>query len=570
MKRGTLKSVGGTGLLVAKVVIGGLIAVVLACARQGFPPGGPVDRTPPQIVRTYPEQGAVRVPLDATIEIEFSERVRPGTVEDVLFLSPAPLEPLKLKWKGKRLLIHVPGGLRPARTYVLTIGAGARDLRNNMMRESVLLAFSTGDSLDRGRIGGSVWSAEGRATGVLVAAYDLNERPQPDPARDGADYFSQTGEDGRFTLGFLRRSRYRVFAWEDRDANRLWSVGEEAIGVPWRDVSLLDSLSCDGVLLRLAALDTVAPRPVDARSPDSRHVDIRLSERADAERSADWSAFVLDQGGRPVTLSAVFLDDRNPDRLHLVTERDLNGEFVLILRGLADAWGNRLDSDTLRFDVESQPDTSRPQVATSVPADSSRAVLPRQIFDIWFTEAVDTTGAASPVALMDTAERKLNVAVTWRTPDHLRVVPAEALPAKSWVRLVLDGSRLRDFAGNTLADSSVALWYKAVQQDTLSSISGRIADERPDGKGPVHVLLRRVQGTWQRELVLPEPGLYLFRDLFPGLYVLEVYRDRNGDGRWSPGCPRPFKPAERYVTYPDTIKVRARWANEGNDFRIPW
>ncbi|NOZ57556.1 MAG: Ig-like domain-containing protein, partial [Calditrichaeota bacterium] len=345
MERKTLRRVTETVSLFVRLSGLGLAALVLACARQGFPPGGPVDRTPPQIVRTYPEQGAVRVPLDATIEIEFSERVRPGTVEDALFLSPAPLQPLKLKWKGKRLLIRVPGGLRPARTYVLTVGAGARDLRNNMMRESVLLAFSTGDSLDRGRISGSVWSADGPATGVLVAAYDLNEHPHPDPTRDGADYFSQTGEDGRFSLGFLRRSWYRVFAWDDRDANRLWSVGEEAVGVPWRDVSLLDSLSRGGVLLRLAALDTLAPRAVDARSPDSRHVDVRLSERADPKRSTGWSALVLDQGGKPVTLQVAFLDDRNPDRLHLVTGRELSGEFLLVLRGLTDAWGNRLEAD---------------------------------------------------------------------------------------------------------------------------------------------------------------------------------------------------------------------------------
>ena len=109
-----------------------------------------------------------------------------------------------------------------------------------------------------------------------------------------------------------------------------------------------------------------------------------------------------------------------------------------------------------------------------------------------------------------------------------------------------------------------------MQRDTLSSISGRITDQRPDGKGPVHLILRRPQGDWRREKVLRAPGPYLFRDLFPGLYVLELYRDRNGDGQWSPGWTRPFEPAERYVVYPDTIKVRARWANEGNDFAIPW
>ena len=55
----------------------------------------------------------------------------------------------------------------------------------------------------------------------------------------------------------------------------------------------------------------------------------------------------------------------------------------------------------------------------------------------------------------------------------------------------------------------------------------------------------------------------------PGEYLIDFFRDEDGDGRFFRGRPFPRQPAERYTLYPDTIRVRSRWPNEGNDLLLP-
>ena len=57
--------------------------------------------------------------------------------------------------------------------------------------------------------------------------------------------------------------------------------------------------------------------------------------------------------------------------------------------------------------------------------------------------------------------------------------------------------------------------------------------------------------------------------LLPGHYFLDCFRDSDGNGRYSYGHTFPFVPAERFAVYPDTVVLRSRWPNEGNDIILP-
>jgi len=63
-------------------------------------------------------------------------------------------------------------------------------------------------------------------------------------------------------------------------------------------------------------------------------------------------------------------------------------------------------------------------------------------------------------------------------------------------------------------------------------------------------------------------GPYKFENILPGTYLINGFRDENGDHEYTYGIVFPYSPAERFFYYPDSIKVRAKWANEGNDIII--
>ena len=201
------------------------------------PRGGPVDKTPPTIEKITPHPGATNVPTDTKIEIIFSEQMVRKTVDGAIFISPWPAEEIFYKWKGKKLKIEFSDSLKKDKTYVLTIGAKSSDLRNNKMKDSFSLAFSTGDKIDEGHIGGTVYD-QSNVEGTLVCAYSISDTTEPDPSAVLADYYTQCNQQGDYNLMYVAPGNYRLFAINDRDQNRRYTKGVDAIGITNFDVLL--------------------------------------------------------------------------------------------------------------------------------------------------------------------------------------------------------------------------------------------------------------------------------------------------------------------------------------------
>jgi len=220
-----------------------LTSLLLCCAKEGMPPGGPEDTIPPEVVSVSPPPDTTEVDPDSKIEITFSERMIAKTTEESIFISPLPREPFEFNWKGRKLILIPSEPLQPDRTYVISIGTDALDLRRNRLTQSFTFAFSTGSRLDHGSISGEVWAKREigleRQVGTSIWAYLLAEdRPQIDPEEEKPDYVTQTDNEGKYNLQSLSLGTYRLFAVQDQNRNLLWEWEQEAIGVTTKDVEL--------------------------------------------------------------------------------------------------------------------------------------------------------------------------------------------------------------------------------------------------------------------------------------------------------------------------------------------
>ncbi len=116
---------GERGFAAAVVVLGACMSA--GCARPGPPGGGPLDSTPPAVVRTTPADGATDVPPETPIEIEFSEEMGRDSVERALSMTPNVGLDVP-RWRGTTLTTRVlTGGLPDSTTFVVTIGPAALD-----------------------------------------------------------------------------------------------------------------------------------------------------------------------------------------------------------------------------------------------------------------------------------------------------------------------------------------------------------------------------------------------------------------------------------------------------------
>jgi uncharacterized protein (DUF2141 family) len=571
--------------------------ILSACAREGFPPGGPEDRTPPQIVGVSPEQNATRVPLSTRLELTFSEKIDRASFEQAFFISPTTGEKkLRFRWHGPRVEVVFPDSLRPQRTYVVTLGTDVRDLRNNRMERAFSLAFSTGDSIDTGEIRGRIF--HDKPAGILILAYLLELNRNPNPARDFADYLTQVGAKGDFVLSYLSDGRYRVFALEDRNSDRLYNRGEESIGVPSQDV-VLDSThrQHSDLNFRVAPEDTLRPGLAAITAPDRAHLILRFDEQVVPVDSI-WErhVHVFSSAGDSLRILAIAPHPLDPLQVHAITDPQQAVTYKAFLGEFLDAAGNPLDSlyRQTEFAGNTQPDTSRPRLLKITPADSSRGVHVAAPVEMIFSEMMTNAlaslnnklqreigGSRWPLTAQQASGRAVAGKGVWLNPFQFRFQPDTLWRSQAQYVVKTLADSTFDWSGNAVFDTTRQITFWIMNADTLSAISGRLTDSKPEATGSIHLAARQLGtasgsrlGSPSRSgegyrVILLEPGRYRFEQILPGSYQLSAFRDANRNGRYDLGSTLPYVPAERYMTWPDTIKVRSRWPNEGNDFVLP-
>jgi len=275
-------------------------ASIAACASPGAPPGGPVDRNPPVIVKVTPDSGTTNSRTKA-VTISFSEVVseRPRGGEDlsgVVVLSPSD-GPARVQWQRDKITVRPRKEFRPNTAYSVTVMAGLSDLSGNATRRDRVIVFSTGPVIPKGIVRGAVfdWTTNKPAGGALI------------DAQVGKDstfkWIARADSVGRFTLPFLPTGDFTLRALLDANRNgkldprELWdsvavtvadslrvdfyafvhdTLGARVVGVDVKD-SVTLRLTFDRPLSPDVALQ---PSQVEILRPDSSSIAVRSLQRA--------------------------------------------------------------------------------------------------------------------------------------------------------------------------------------------------------------------------------------------------------------------------------------------------
>ena len=539
------------------------------CAGQARPEGGPKDTLPPAIVRTVPDSNAVRVTQEA-ITLEFSKYVDRRTVEESIFISPN-LGTLHYDWSGREVTFTYGGKLRENTTYVVTVGTDVADLHEgNRMASSFTLAFSTGDSIDRGFINGRVFDE--KPDGVLIFAYRLTGvlADTLDPSRVKPDYITQTGKSGTFSLAHLALGPYRVFAVRDEYHNLLYDRQIDQYGVPPGDLELTPGAPIlNDVWYRLSKEDTTRPFLAGVRALDSRRIAVRFSEPLDSASFSNSTFSIVDTAsGRPVPLMLVYRDRFQPSAAGLFTAAPLDSPrtYLLRVRGVADLSGNRIDDSSggETFQGTLAPDTVRPSIAVREMKDSARSVPRFPFIEVQFSDPVIPFSLARAVALCDSTGRPVAARASWTGPASLAVIPRAPLGAKAWFTLHLTMDSVRSPGGREYRDSTFSFHFQTLDLRSTGSIAGVVQDAA-GRRGEILLTATGIStGTpFSSTLRMDQPGPFAFGEIPEGKYTLSAFRDSASRGEYGFGLPAPFRPSDRFTVYGDTIRVRARWGVEG-------
>lgn len=555
-----------------------VVMIAMACAREGMPPGGPRDRIPPWVVETDPPAGSTHVPLDISPTLTFSERIQPRSIEGNLFIAPIVEFETEASWRGNQITVRFEEPLLGDRTYLITVATGFRDMRGNRMDSTFVYALSTGPNIEEGEVNGLTIHDGRPARNTYIWAYDLSGKPDPDPAGTTPDYLTQAGRDGTFTFTHLSAGRYRLFAFLDQGRDRLYDADADPIGVPTRDVVLSEAEMLDGPMwFRMAVNDTAAMHVVSARVSHRRELSVFLSEAPRGDMVQDTDAYVItgvEESERLEVMSA-YQDPEDPATVVLTTAPHVSDRAYLVtLTGLENIWSEPIDTteNTAEFTGSSIETPPPPRILEVHPGNRSRDVAQSIELRFSFSEPVYLEEGA--VVLVDSTGSKVGGDLRLIAPTVVAMRPDSLLlPSADYEILVLAGLLKNGFDQPLQATGdrpdTLAYTFSTIDPGEYGSLSGRFEDEDPVGAGPVGISLYRERDSEPSlEIELAAPGAFRFDNVLPGQYILQAYRDANGNGKFDYGSALPFVPAERSMVHPDTLEVRLGWETEDVTLRL--
>jgi Big-like domain-containing protein len=217
----------------------------------------------------FPESSAVRVPVGASIRIQFSEKVDEPSLERALWVTPGGAVKPRINFHGTTAEIKLGHTLPESTTISVLVTTLLRDrraaTRENQMSRPQHWIFSTGDTVWPGRIHGTLEEV-GIPAGqglVLVALFDTQGDSVPNPTTADPVAVTEPDSSGRFELDGLRLSpapRW-LFALYDRDGNReIHGQGEFASAVP---ESILFAPGHPDMQVKLRLVDPRAPSTLE-------------------------------------------------------------------------------------------------------------------------------------------------------------------------------------------------------------------------------------------------------------------------------------------------------------------
>jgi hypothetical protein len=546
--------------------------LLISCAGQVSPSGGPPDKTPPRIIATSPLPGTLNF-HDNKLSVQFDKYIRSTKVQDAIFISPH-INHLSYDWSYKGVEIHFSDTLRPATTYILIIGTDAEDSHGNKLAHSFALPFSTGDKIDSASLSGKVFDQN--PAGVMLFAYRLDGRLADtlNPTRSKPDFLTQAGPDGTFSLLNLPPGDYRLFAVFDEYKNLLYDIQTDRYGVLPGDLFLPnESSSIKNIQYMLTTTDTSAPFLSSVKAINQRRLQFRFNKPIDPA-TVPLSAVTIKDTVRntALTLFDISFTESSTDAYVVTSPLDSPAVYRVGLVGARDRSGNRLSlaASSLLADGILRPDTLKPAVKFLTGADSIKNVDPGDTILLTISKQVLERPFERGFSLLDSTNKVIPASLMWFSSMRAMVVTPTALNYGEWYTVKMRIDSLIDFGPARYHDSTLVRHFQTVSEEALGSIEGTISDELSTGKGRLILVLHDVavrQGK-SRAIPLDSAGAFTIDHVKEGKYGLWAYRDADGNGVYSYGKPFPFVPAERFTVYPETLKVRARWPLAGVQLRL--
>jgi hypothetical protein len=523
------------------------LLVLGSCAAISSPQGGPRDKTPPRLIGTSPDSAARNV-KQQFIRLKFSEPIQVKDLTKNLLITPqlSPDNSYSMLADRDYVTLTFKKPLEANTTYSFNFRNAVLDANESLPAKYQALSFSTGATLDSGRVRGSVtdFLTARPAADVVVGLYRTTDTVG---VRRGQPYYlARTDAKGQFQLNFIRVATYSMYAWADKNNNNRFDDGESIAYLPG---PIMVSDTTGPRALQLVRPDRLPPRRTGLEAAPSL-VRVTFNEGLQAATLAPLAS--TDAAVLAAVQQATQLTDQNRSILIYKTPTVVDGRYLL---AATDSVGNqRRDTINVRFPVPNAAGKKAVAVAGTTVAGNPRSVYRQGQVKFHFPVPVQLAAGRSPGTLTEDSLK-----------THALRVPTEASlnPNRTELTVTLDTKALKNVEIRLDTTAIVAITGQSlflrrplrllvVDQDPSGQITGTIATKYKSFD------LQLLDEKYQVLAQLHNPrGTFRFDYLAPGKYRLRVLIDQDADGRWRGADPDLKRPPEPIFLYPKLLQVRA-------------
>ncbi len=566
------------------------VAFLQSCAnRAQGPTGGPKDETPPRVLKSTPENGALNF-RKKEIHIYFDENVTVEKVmENVIISPPQPKQP-ELKGNGKQVTVQFEDDLADSTTYTINFGNAIVDLNEKNPLKDYRFSFSTGNEIDTLKISGIVLNAEdlNPVAGTVVGIHRENH-----DSVFGTKAFlriGKTNDEGRFVIDNVKAGRYNVFALSDLNQDYAYQEGENlafpdsmvTVGVNiqlkndtvWKDSVTIDTVKVikqsqfypDNVLMRWFKESNKRQYLVKNERKASNNFTLFFNrEQKELPQikpvNFNWDGkfvvqknLTLDTLTYWITDSLVFANDT----LEMMVSYNISDSVAKI----------EMQTDTLEI-IYRRPRTT--QRGTAAQSQANNPELQKYRFTVNANNEFDifrqlTLKFEAPLAKTDTAFIKLSEKVDtllrplkfdWRQADSTRmlyIVDHKWQHGKNY-QLNVDSAAFLSVYHKT--NDKFTAQFKIKPADQYTTLKVLITPF--DSLAVIQVL------DAKDKVVVTKPAEMKgasFSYLAPGDYYLRLFVDKNANGKWDTGNYRKKLQPEQVFYNSKKLSLRANWEFE--------
>ena len=532
-----------------------------SCAAIQSPSGGPKDEIPPEVVKIIPPDKSINF-KGGKIKITFSEFIEESSIHKSIKVFPKPLNPITIGLKNPNVIIELNDSLIKDQTYIISINRNLIDEHKVKIKQEVQLAFSTGEKIDNGSIKGKVYHSSLASVG-LWKINKINEDSKMFFKRV-PDYVVDASDNGEFHFNFLSDGLYKII-----------SVDKSISGLPIDERKMIYGLPAQNIF-EINNLDSL--KDIKIKIPEvggnnkmikAEYITGGWGRLIFSHEVNNWentiSILVYDDDLQLLS-PKLFKDPLDDYTINFKLDQKNPGYVDIKTIQLKDSALSKLDSSRIRLEIKNQIDSINIEVVSPhskfIQEVESEIIEPLEIV---FSSLIQYNFNKNSIWLK---RDSINIPIIVDQNSYMSIIvtPQINWEENSLYELNIGKDFIKPLYASSLKDSLNIISFKTSKFKKFGNFMGDLEGVLDSVMVIELSSLDNTSKKFQTNVNLD--GSFKMSKVPEGDYSIRIYADVDKNNKFSHGTLNPYKPAEWFETYPDTINIRGNWDLEMKNIKV--